>query len=122
MSSAPFGLVYPVGSTSQTLTVFFRLRVNEGVGASVLTCTSHGLTDLAIVFPSGISTPGATITSLKDVIVLAVMNSALPAWYSCASGTLESNLRSALDLKAWPNASHSMTVLFDGQFGPVLVA
>jgi len=80
--------------------------------------------DLVISFPSG-RDDVQTLQALRQICAQHLLNnSAFTSWWAPESGTIEQNIRVALDncsvdasvaTKAWG-------LMFDGQFGPVLAA
>lgn len=107
--------------TSATLSAYFYSRQTEGTG---LWGASNVPSTLAIVYPNG-RTDLRSVAVLRDTIIQHAMNSsALSAWWSPRSTTIEAALRAALS--SWVprafDASSGVQVFFDGQFGPVLVA
>lgn len=110
---------YP-GSTvgSVTLTVVFRLRP---AGSSVFAGMA-GIPDLSFVFPNG-RNEGQTLEAIREAMILHLINNAIHVHWNPRSGTPEAVIRDALaNLVLQPGAGTAyVSVLFDGQFGPVMV-
>jgi hypothetical protein len=116
---------YPAGNTtSSTFSLYCYARQSEGSGA-FSNATPVSLPALSILFPNG-RADSTTVTAIRDACIQHLLNnSALTAWWAPESGTIESNLRAALDNATPPGAwatAPSWVVSFDGQFGSVLVA
>lgn len=122
MSSAQRSVAFPGNVMATTLNVSFALRATEGVGAYG-GGGAYGLNNLTIAVTGGAS-EGGDLNSYLEFIIQYVENSSISSWYSPVSGTLRSNLRTALDTYRGPGVSTSgwLNVFFDGQFGSVLVA
>lgn len=121
MSQRLMSTGYPTSAagTSATLTTYFYRRQTEGVGLF----TAGVPASLALVFPEG-RTDITTAQAVVDAIVQHLLNDpTFTAWWSPLNTTPEAALRTALD--GWRPTSFgttSVSIWFDGQFGPVLVS
>lgn len=111
---------YPGNSTSSsTLSVYFRGRTSEGTGSFN---AISGVSDLTLVYPLG-RTDSVTHEVIRETIVTHLLNSQLASWWSPENQTVEQALRAALSGMTIHSGTTAvlLTVLFDGQFGPVSV-
>lgn len=112
----------PAGSCSLALVAM--ARQSRGVGSYSGT-SPVSFTSLTIVFPTGRDV-AVTLASIRQACLQHLLNNSnLLAWWAPESGTIESNLRNALETCQAPHAytsAVSWVLAFDGQYGPVLAA
>lgn len=116
---------FPVGATTaSTLTFTARARQSAGSG-SFSSWTPVSFTDLVVSFPLG-RDDVKTADALRDICRQHLMNNqAFVSWWGPETGTIEGNIKLALDQCQLPHAyatSASWLLMFDGQRGPVLAA
>lgn len=111
---------WPGSTSASTLAFYCRRRQTEGSGAYVVI---PGVADFTFVFTG--RDQAVTLSVIRESVIAALTgNEALTSWWSPENSTIEAALRAALS--SWITGSNggavACTLLFDGQFGPVLAA
>lgn len=119
-------VVWPAWNSAYTLTIHFRARVNAGTGAfNSMSSVIGGFPDNILIVTPGRDTGLLSLSAIYDSVVQTALNYGIASWYSPGGGlTVEESIRTALSEYGsnLPNGNSGIMVLFDGQFGRVLVS
>lgn len=107
-------------STAVTLNVVFRKRANQGIGTYE---TWAEMPSIVLVF-NGIN-DSVTVEVLRQVVKAHLLNNNIREWWSPKNSDVAGEIDNVLSTSfVPPSAASSATtiVLFDGEFGPMLIS
>jgi len=110
-------------SSSSVIHFFFMKRDNEGVGTYVNFVSNPSIPALDVAFVNGRDSGPVKVSDIIELAKLHIENNGIASWYSPESGTIREALdRAFADFQMQMGSiAVNVYVLFDGQFGSVVI-